>query len=428
MLTGKIQRNLKLGLDSLRAHKLRSTLTTLGIVFGVASVICMLAIGEGLSFEAREQIRRLGSNNIIMRSVKPPSSASASQSSRPGMITAVQYGLTYADLERIVSTVPKVEVIVPTREIRKDIWLNERRVSGNVIGTVPWYLETTNGRLIAGRYINSMDMHSAANVCVLNVAAAKNLAGLSNLLGSTLNVGSDCYKVVGIVDSSTPSVGSGQKGEGRTQNEIHIPLTAARQRFGEIIMESSSGSTSMERVELHGAVVRVASSEDVISVSRVIESLLLKAHDKRDYEMIVPLQLLREKERVRRLYNIVLGSMAAISLLVGGIGIMNIMLATVTERTREIGIRRAIGAKKRDIAVQFLIETLLLSGFGGMSGILLGVGLPWLIRTFTEMNTIVTVWAVMLSFCISGLIGVVFGFYPAIRAANMDPIAALRHE
>ena len=425
MIYDDIKRNLKLGVNSLRSHKLRSALTALGIVFGVASVICMLAIGEGLSFEAREQIRRLGSDNIILRSVKPPKEMTSTSA---GGNSVLSYGLTYDDVERIRAIIPRVEVEVPSREVRKDIWYVGRRVDGRVVGTVPWYPEMTNSHIVQGRFISPLDVRNCANVCVITTSLARNLGALRNLLGDFIKIGADYYKVVGILDTGGAPRATEKSSVASSQNEVYIPLTAARSRFGEILVDTGSGGESYERVELHGAIVKVASSDDVVSVSRVIEALLKKNHDKQDYEMIVPLELLREKERTKRLYNMVLGLMAAISLLVGGIGIMNIMLANISERTPEIGIRRAIGAKKRDIMAQFLTETVLLSGFGGLLGVLLGFGMRYLIGYLASMTLIVTPWSVILSFGISALVGLGFGFYPALRAANLNPIEALRHE
>ena len=211
-------------------------------------------------------------------------------------------------------------------------------------------------------------------------------------------------------------------------NNIYIPLSTARSRFGEMLVKRSSGSMSAERVELHRLIVRMTDPNAVISGEQQIQHLLNHFHEKKDFELIVPLQLLREAEATKRMFNIVLGSIAAISLLVGGIGIMNIMLATVTERTREIGVRRALGAKRKDIIVQFLIETIVLSVGGGIIGVLLGILVPLCVSYFTEMKTIITAWSVFLAFGISGLTGIIFGIYPASQAAKLDPIDALRQE
>jgi putative ABC transport system permease protein len=209
---------------------------------------------------------------------------------------------------------------------------------------------------------------------------------------------------------------------------LFIPLETARLRYGDVLMRRRAGSFEAERIELHEITVKVESLEAVTSVAAAIKGLMERNHQKQDYEIVVPLELLKRAEETKRIFNIVLGSIAAISLLVGGIGIMNIMLASVTERTREIGIRRALGARRRDIIVQFLVETVILSGAGGIVGVMLGVVIPFIVSHTAGMKTIITAWSPLLAFTISGLVGVVFGIYPAIRAAKMDPVEALRHE
>jgi putative ABC transport system permease protein len=209
---------------------------------------------------------------------------------------------------------------------------------------------------------------------------------------------------------------------------IYIPLETAKTRYGEVLRKVRAGSIEQERVQLHELTVEVDQPERVARTADAIKALLERHHSKKDYDIVVPLDLLRRAERTKQIFNIVLGSIAAISLLVGGIGIMNIMLASVTERTREIGIRRALGAKRQDIVTQFLIESVILSGTGGILGVLLGVALPFVVSHFAGMNTIVTFWSPLLAFMISGAVGVIFGIYPAFRAAQMDPVEALRHE
>ena len=209
---------------------------------------------------------------------------------------------------------------------------------------------------------------------------------------------------------------------------MFIPLDTARMRYGDVLMRRRSGSFEAERVELHELTVKVDKLERVNGVADAIKTVMERNHKKKDYEIVVPLELLKRAERTKQVFNIVLGSIAAISLLVGGIGIMNIMLASVTERTREIGIRRALGARRRDIVTQFLVETVLLSGAGGILGVLLGVIIPFIVSHAAGMKTIITFWSPLLAFSISGLVGVIFGIYPAIRAAEMDPVEALRHE
>jgi putative ABC transport system permease protein len=221
---------------------------------------------------------------------------------------------------------------------------------------------------------------------------------------------------------------SGFGGEAAAGFDVYIPITTAREWYGETLMKISSGSRDMEKVELHELQVRVDDSAMVRPVAGVVRDILDRRHTKADYDVLVPLELLMRAEATKRIFNIVLGSIAGISLLVGGIGIMNIMLASVTERTREIGIRRALGAKRRDIVVQFLVETVVLSLCGGLAGVALGVTIPAVVTHFSELRTIVQPFFLLLAFSISGLIGIVFGLYPAWRAAQMDPIEALRHE
>jgi putative ABC transport system permease protein len=423
---GRLQRTILLGFKSLWLHRLRSLLTVLGIVFGVASVIAMLAVGEGASFEAQEQIRRLGSNNIILRSAKPVEQARASE----GQSFVLEYGLTYDDVARIRNTIPGVRIIMPGRIIREQFWHGRQRVDTDLLGTVPWYPEMRGLRVVEGRFFTDQDMRSSRNVCVLSESIVRDLFPLAYPIGENIRVGTDYYKVIGVLEAEgsrgVPGASGAEAGGGNPQ--VYAPLTATRDRFGEIIVSRSSGSREATRVELHEAVVQVRDQDEVEEVALIVEEILSRHHRKKDYEIVVPLELLRQAERTKQIFNLVLGAIAGISLLVGGIGIMNIMLASVTERTREIGIRRALGAKQRDIVMQFLVETVILSGLGGVIGVALGVGVPFLITVFADMRTIVTPWAPLLAFSISALVGIVFGIYPALRAANMDPVEALRHE
>ncbi len=435
----RLLRTTQLGFKSLWLRKLRSLLTVLGIVFGVCSVIAMLAIGEGLSYEAQEQIRRLGSNNIIVRSVKPPEERRTTSERS----YVVEYGITYEDINRIKLTIPSVEILVPSRNIRKDIWNGVHRVDCDVVGTVPWYQEMRNHHVARGRFFTDEELASSANVCVLGHGLPESLFPIDDPIGQTVRIDGDFYRVIGVMEAKSrqaSGASSGSMGDQTNQEaskanagsgapfEMYIPLNAAKNRFGETIIQRSSGSFSAERVELHEATVKVKNIDDVVETWHIIADLMSRNHKKTDYDIIVPLDLLRQAERTKRIFTIVLGAIAAISLLVGGIGIMNIMLATVTERTREIGIRRALGAKKRDIVMQFLIETVLLSGIGGIIGVALGLAIPQIISYFAELKTIIAFWSPVVAFTISGVVGVIFGIYPAMRAANMDPVEALRHE
>lgn len=427
LMPERLGRTIQLAIKSLWLHKLRSFLTVLGIVFGVCSVIAMLAIGEGASHEAQEQIKSLGSQNIILESIKPSEEQKISGAAQN---FALDYGLRYVDVKRIRSTIPGVTVIVPGRIVRDYIWNITRRVDGEIVGTVPWYPEMRNHKVAEGRFFSDTEMEYAANVCVLGAEAARQLFPISNPIGRDVRIGGSYYRVVGVLEPQAKSAQS-QPGVNAPKGSIYkifIPLTTARARFGETIFKRRTGSIEAERVELHEVTVKVEDPKMVLSVAQAIQRLLEKNHPKKDYNIIVPLELLKKAEETKRIFNIVLGSIAAISLLVGGIGIMNIMLATVTERTREIGIRRALGAKRKDIVMQFVVESVMLSGTGGLLGVLLGVTIPFVVTYFSNMKTIITLWSPLLAFSISALVGIVFGLYPAIRAANMDPVEALRHE
>jgi putative ABC transport system permease protein len=418
----------RLGVKSLLLHKLRSALTMLGIIFGVCSVIAMLAIGEGASYEAQEAIKRLGSENIILRSLKPPED---SKQSGVGRGTAIDYGLTYRDGARIQSTIPGVARVLPVRIIRENVRFSKNSVACQVIGTLPFYGEIVGLDLLRGRFLTETDERNNDNVCALTVGLAQQLFPYQDPLDQSVRVDAFYYRVVGLVrEKNLPAqrAQAGRKEGEPLDNNLYIPLSTARARFGEVLMRRSAGSYEIEKVELHQVTVQMKDTGLVETADPQIKALLSRFHAKNDYEVIVPLQLLRSAEKTKRIFNIVLGSIAAISLLVGGIGIMNIMLATVTERTREIGIRRALGAKRHDITLQFLVETVVLAVGGGLIGVVVGILAPVIVSHLTTMRTIVTVWSVLLAFGISGAVGIIFGLYPAKAAARLDPIEALRHE
>jgi putative ABC transport system permease protein len=428
ILPARHLRIIQLGIKSLLLHKMRSVLTMLGIIFGVCSVIAMLAIGEGASHEAQEAIKKLGSANIILRSVKP-AEAAQSQTSQRSFVS--EFGLTYADATRLRATIPGIARTLPMRILRDSVRFNEFNVESQIIGTLPLYAEMSGLEVLRGRFLSDSDEQRRNNVCALTASLAGRLFPYQDPLEEQVKIGSDYYRVIGLVRETSGEKGRPQAGatEGQTiDNNVYIPLSTVRARFGETIVRRSAGSYQAEKVELHQIIVQMQDTEAVEVAVPQIETLLNRFHNKRDFEMIVPLQLLRQAEQTKRIFNVVLGSIAAISLLVGGIGIMNIMLATVTERTREIGIRRALGAKKRDITTQFLVETVVLSFGGGLIGVMIGVAVPFLVEQLAQMKTIITLSSVLLAFGISGAIGIIFGLYPASRAAGLDPIEALRHE
>ncbi|MEQ2008823.1 MAG: ABC transporter permease [Limisphaerales bacterium] len=421
-------RIVQLGIKSLLLHKMRSGLTMLGIIFGVCSVIAMLAIGEGASYEAQEAIKKLGSSNIILRSIKP---AQDSKSASTGRSFVNEYGITYGDVTRLDTTIPGIRRVLPMRIIRDEVRFNNLVQQAQIIGTHPIYTEMSSVEILRGRFLTETDETHMNNVCVLTLSLAENLFPYQDPLEEEVKIGSDYFTVVGLLRERATAEKRPQSGQMEGQpldNNVYVPLSTTRSRFGETIIRRSAGTYEAEKVQLHQVTVQFNSVDDVEVAVPQIRTLLKRFHPKSDYEVIVPLELLRQAEQTKRIFNIVLGSIAAISLVVGGIGIMNIMLATVTERTREIGIRRALGAKKKDIITQFLVETVVLSVGGGLIGVVVGVATPLLVSQLTDMKTIVTPMSVLISFGISGAVGIVFGIYPASRAAALDPIEALRHE
>ena len=418
----RIARNIWLGIENLLLHKLRSFLTMLGVVFGVGSVVAMLSVGEGASKEALEQIRKLGSNNIIISSVKSSEEAQASTSSSHMSI----YGLLYDDHRRIAESFSTVKRTAPVKLMRKESRLGERAMELRVVGTTPEWFGLVPRELVAGRVLRASDEQGKAPVAVLTEFGARKILAAESSVGQTIRIGGDQFEIVGIVKSESGQAGNIQIPD--QEVDIYIPMEVAKRYFGDIFTKRTSGSRIREKVELHQIMVEVDDPRNVESTAAGIERMLEQFHKKQDYALSVPLALLKQAEATKRRFNIVLGSIAGISLLVGGIGIMNIMLASVTERTREIGIRRAIGAKRGQIVIQFLIETVVLSTAGGIVGLGLGILIPVLITYFSGMATVVTLIGVLLPLIISMTIGVVFGLYPAMNAAKVDPIIALRHE
>jgi len=414
------------GWKNIYLHKLRSLLTMLGIVFGVASVIAMLAIGEGASFEAREKIKELGSQNIIVRAVKPPAAPGSEQQTT----VLAAYGIIPLDLKRI-ENLPSVEHVVPTWEDKKDIWYLDKSTSARMVGTYPGYPEVMNLKVVKGRFFNHVDYEMIKPYAVLGSSIKNKLFSLEEPIGKTVRIGLNYFTVIGVVSERAIVSGTGFEAEA-INFDVYIPLTTQRIYYGEYTVGERRGGGAMSAdrswVKYHRLIIKVGETEQIITTAAITEDILRANHKQQDYEILVPLQLLKQAEHTKKIFNIVLGAIAAISLIVGGIGIMNIMLATVTERTREIGIRRALGAKRKDIINQFLIEAVILSSIGGLIGVILGIIIPGLVTKFASMITIVTYWSIFISFGISVAIGIGFGIYPARKAAYLDPIEALRYE
>ena len=419
-----------LGLNNIRLHKLRASLTALGIIFGVAAVICMLSISEGASADEMRLINALGTRNIIITSIKPQQDTQASK----GNTALLEYGITRVDRERIAKTIPYVASISPLREVADSVYRQDKRFAANVVGVTPEFFAAVNVTTNRGRILTAEDMRDKKGTCVIGAEVCKGLFGYDDPIGQTLYADRFAdtrpYEVVGVL-ASVRTAGAPARGvEERDLNrEVLIPFATAEGQYGDLTMRRSSGSRELFKVQLSGLYVTVDAVENVLPVADMVKRALEYGHEKVDYDVRVPLARLQLAEKKKRNSQLLLGFIAGISLVVGGIGIMNIMLATVTERTREIGIRRALGAKRRDITAQFLIETVVLSMAGGVVGVLLGAAGAKSINLIAAWGeAIIQPWAVIISFGLSVLVGVFFGMYPATRAAQLDPIEALRHE
>ncbi len=419
-----------LGFNSLRLHKLRSLLTALGIIFGVAAVICMLSITEGASADEMRMIRLLGTQNIIVNSVKPDRGQQVSQ----GDAQLLDYGIKKPDVSVIRETIPGIQQVIPMKTISYSVRRGDRRMETNVVGTTPGFFDVVNISVAEGRPLNDTDMSEQKTVCVIGDDVRRELFTYTDPIGQTLlaerRESTVPYTVIGVL-AKVQVAGAPSRGvEDRNLNrEIYIPYTSAEARYGSTLMKQTTGSREITKTDFSGLYVNVAQIENVMPVSEMVKRVFEQRHDKLDYEIKVPLASLQLAEKKKRNQQYQLGMIAGVSLLVGGIGIMNIMLATVTERTREIGIRRALGARQRHIVVQFLIETVMLSTAGGLVGVFLGYLGSWAMNAIAAWGeAIVRPSSVLTSFSLSVLIGIFFGMYPALRAAKLDPIEALRYE
>ncbi len=397
---------LRIGLQGIMEHKLRSFLTMLGIIFGVAAVIAMLAIGEGARQKALAQIRALGLNNIIVQS---------RNEDNPEM---ENFGaIRFSDVRAIQKILPTVSTVVPVIQYQKEAIFKTRRKEVVLNGTSPQFFELMNLRLAQGTIFNELDDGNYQRVCVLGQAVARDLFLTTNPLGKLIKVGRVWFRVIGVLKHQPVSTAGAQEVDFNKQ--IFAPLQTVFVRY-----DRPSKSS-----ELQQAIVRVEDENLILKTAELIRGIFARRHETvDDVKLIVPEQLLRQSEETQRIFNLVMGTIAGISLLVGGIGIMNIMLASVLERTREIGIRRSLGATRKDILGQFLLEAVLLSLLGGMVGIFLGFLLSYAITMFSNWQTSVSWWSVLLSVGVSSGVGIVFGYFPAKKAAELNPIDALRYE
>ena len=435
---------LRLGLNNLRLHKLRSILTSLGIILGVAAVIVMVSIGEGNKQAALREISALGATNIIVRSMKPPETTSVTSTQSTFL---ARYGITRQDLRRLQEHLKHMVSIVPLKAVGDEMIYREKRLMSQAFGVTPELRKAANLRVERGRYISDADIASSMPVAVIGSDVATQFFPTIDPLNQVFRIKDQAVRVVGVLKPVGLAGGAGAPLVGRDLNmDVHLPMSTAEAQFGDLIQRRVAGSFQNEEIQLSEIYLTAASTDEVINDAALVRRLMEVGHpDLTDVKIIVPWELLESAKKQLLMWNIVLTFIASISLLVGGIGIMNIMLASVTERTREIGIRRALGATRKHIVWQFLVETGTLSAGGGGFGILTGIGfsvfvgkgLPWLftfpmLRRFFDsppkFETEVTLWSIVVSFLVAATVGLVFGIYPALVASRQDPIVALRHD
>ncbi|MBP6962984.1 MAG: ABC transporter permease [Armatimonadetes bacterium] len=427
---------IRTGLSELLSHKMRSMLTMLGVIFGVAAVIAMVSIGEGAKQEALSQIRLMGIDVVhIKRALTSGELLEKAQERSP-------YGLKFSDSESIRQVCDYAKRVVPLREIFADVRVGDTPVSVKVVGTIPGYELLTRSKVELGRFLNERDVSDNRAVCVLGAAAKRELFGFSEARGQTLKIGQELFRVIGVMAAKEIGSAKALSALRDLNSDVYIPITISLSDYQVSSQESIpsdyiklrqiawrlSNRPSLDKSPITEIIVQVENEAATVPTASVIRSVLDRQHRGiRDYEIIIPAELLRQSQQTQRIFNIVMAAIASISLLVGGIGIMNIMLATVTQRTREIGVRRCVGATRWDIIRQFMLEALVITCAGGLIGVGLGIAGARAISVYANWSTVVSVQAVIVAFGVSAVVGIVFGLYPAARAAAVDPIEALRY-
>jgi len=410
-------RDVQLGMQNLMVHGLRSLLTMLGMIFGVAAVVAMLSIGAGARQKVMALIEQMGVHNLIVDAKETLEWQAHSKIRKisPGL-TLQDYRVIQDDLEGIVSSTPRKKM-TPSKMIPKP-----QQDMPTVMGVAPVYQQIAGLHILGGRFLDKADDDRGAPVCVLGAAAKWSLFGAANPLGQYVKINEQWFRVIGVVSPQLSAHGdSSAAGSTDVNNNIYIALQSAFLRLED--------SYSDVPDEIDGIYLNLADSADISESAQVVRAILDSAHHGADdFSIVVPAELLAEQKRTEHLFNTVMVAIASISLLVGGIGIMNIMLASILERTREIGLRRAVGARQADIVRQFVVEATMISFAGGTIGVVFGFVISRLIAWLAGWSTIVTFSSIALAFLVSISVGLVFGIYPATKAARLDPVEAIRYE
>jgi len=448
--------NLYIAIDAVIANKVRSLLTALGIIFGVAAVIAMLAIGNGAQQEILNQIKLVGVNNIVVKPIIEQKEENLNEQAG-GKKEKKKFspGLTIRDVHSIQSTIPGLarvspEIILNTYVIRDGI-----RRSAKLVGVEPAYFEIYDFQLAEGQLFNSEQLKVGAPVCIIGSALKSRFFPTENPLGKSIKVGPHWLTIVGVLRERLVSENSISKLGIRDFNmDVYAPLQSVLIRYenrdlittealrmaamrsrGMVIISSTSESDAESELEkknyhqLDRLVIQVEETTKLQATAEILSRMLSRKHyEVVDFEIEIPELLLKQQQRTNDIFNYVLGAIAGISLLVGGIGIMNIMLASVLERIKEIGLRLSIGAQKSDIVQQFLFEAVMISVSGGLIGVVLGVSMAFIVSTVADIPTIVSFTSILLSFGVAATVGLIFGIAPARKAASQDPIASLRYE
>ena len=407
--------NIRLAIRGLADHKFRSFLTMLGIIFGVASVITMLSIGEGAKREAIAKYQDLGVNNIIVREKK------LSDPELEEVRAKFSQGLSLEDAKVIKEIAPGIERVASVAEISTDVKYSDKSVKSTILGVTPDFLNMMNYKTRQGDFISNTQYNEKLKVCVIGAGVASGLFKQEDPIGKMIKMVDQWFEVTGVLESKTLfSETVGELAARDLNTDIYVPLSTFLNRFSR-----ENALTS----EIQQITIQVENSNQLLIASKVINEILKRHHfNNDDYSIIIPYELLKQEEKERQIYNFLLGAIAAISLIVGGIGIMNIMLATVMERTREIGIRRAIGARKIDIMSQFVTEAVAISITGGIIGVLLGITLSLTVSLFTDVSTYIRLYSIVIAFAFSVIVGISFGYLPAKNAANLKPVDSIRYE